>query len=158
MDEAFSALDPLKRIEMQGLMLELQREQKRTILFVSHDLSEALRIGSRIAIMEGGTLVQVGTAREIITRPVNDYVRKFFEGVDTAQYLTAADLMDPELNGHSYHGGPKVSSTAMLPDVMKLVLGLREPVGVVDEATDQLMGCMTPKSLLVKISQQARHV
>jgi len=158
MDEAFSALDPLKRIEMQSLMLELQRDHKRTILFVSHDLEEALRIGTRIAIMEGGNLVQVGSAHEIITKPVNDYVRRFFKGVDTARYLTAADLMDSTLNGHSYNGGPKVPSSTMLPEAMKTVLGLDEPVGVVDEATDQVMGCMTPKSLLVKISQEARHV
>jgi glycine betaine/proline transport system ATP-binding protein len=157
MDEAFSALDPLKRIEMQGLMLDLQREQKRTILFVSHDLEEALRIGTRIAIMEGGKLVQVGTAHEIITRPVNDYVRKFFKGVDTARYLTAADLVDPALNGHSYNGGPRVPAATMLPEAMKTVLGLDHPIGVVD-VNDQILGCMTAKSLLIKISQEARHV
>ncbi len=67
MDEAFSALDPLKRKEMQNVLLELQCEQRRTILFVSHDLEEAMRIGTRIAIMEGGRVVQVGTPQEIIT-------------------------------------------------------------------------------------------
>jgi glycine betaine/proline transport system ATP-binding protein len=88
MDEAFSALDPLKRKEMQNVLLQLQREQRRTILFVSHDIEEALRIGNRIAIMEGGRLVQVGTPREIIHEPADDYVRAFFEGVDTSRYLT----------------------------------------------------------------------
>lgn len=157
MDEAFSALDPLKRIEMQGLMLELQREQKRTVLFVSHDLEEALRIGSRIAIMEGGNLVQVGTAHEIITRPANDYVRRFFKGVDTARYLTAADLIDPALDGHHLNGGPRVPAGMPLSDAMQMVLGMDEPVGVVGDA-NQVLGCMTPKSLLVKIAQEARHV
>src|SRR6218665_1603676 len=95
MEGAFSALDPLKRVEMQSLLLDLQREQQRTVLFVSHDLEEALRIGNRIAIMEGGNLVQEGTAHQIITEPANAYVRKFFEGVDTSRYLTAADLLDP---------------------------------------------------------------
>lgn len=93
MDEAFSALDPLKRKEMQDVLLDLQKEQQRTIIFVSHDLEEALRIGSRIAIMEGGRLVQVGTAQEIIDHPAEDYVRAFFDGVDTNRYLTASDLM-----------------------------------------------------------------
>src|SRR5438105_4738044 len=93
MDEAFSALDPLKRKEMQDVLLELQKQQRRTIIFVSHDLEEALRIGSRIAIMEGGRLVQVGTAQEIIDNPAEDYVRAFFDGVDTNRYLTASDLM-----------------------------------------------------------------
>ncbi|WP_164980590.1 quaternary amine ABC transporter ATP-binding protein [Burkholderia pseudomallei] len=93
MDEAFSALDPLKRKEMQNVLLQLQKEQRRTIMFVSHDLEEALRIGSRIAIMEGGRLVQVGTPQEIIANPADDYVRAFFEGIDTSRYLTAGDLM-----------------------------------------------------------------
>jgi glycine betaine/proline transport system ATP-binding protein len=157
MDEAFSALDPLKRVEMQTLMLELQRVQKRTILFVSHDLEEALRIGNRIAIMEGGQLVQEGTAHQIITQPANDYVRKFFEGVDTSRYLTAADLLDSSLNGHSYHGGPRLAWSTPLPDAMKMVMGLDEPVGVFD-AADHLLGCISARSLLVKMSQEARHV
>ena len=157
MDEAFSALDPLKRIEMQTLMMDLQREQRRTVLFVSHDLEEALRIGTRIAIMEGGNLVQEGTAHEIITRPANAYVRKFFEGVDTSRYLTAADLLDPGLNGHSYHGGPRLPWSTTLPEAMKIVLGIDQPVGVFD-ATDQCLGCISARSLLAKMSQEARHV
>ena len=96
MDEAFSALDPLKRKEMQNVLLQLQKEQRRTILFVSHDLEEALRIGNRIAIMEGGCLVQLGTPHEIISSPANEYVRAFFEGVDTSRYLTAGDLMQTD--------------------------------------------------------------
>jgi glycine betaine/proline transport system ATP-binding protein len=95
MDEAFSALDPLKRSEMQGVLLDLQRKERRTIFFVSHDLEEALRIGSRIAIMEGGRLVQCGTPQEIIENPADDYVREFFKSVDTSRYLQAKDLLDP---------------------------------------------------------------
>ncbi|WP_025602164.1 quaternary amine ABC transporter ATP-binding protein [Burkholderia sp. WSM2230] len=105
MDEAFSALDPLKRKEMQNVLLDLQREQQRTILFVSHDLEEAMRIGTRIAIMEGGKVVQIGTPQEIITNPADDYVRAFFEGIDTSRYLTAGDLMQtdavPLMHSHS---------------------------------------------------------
>ncbi|WP_179401358.1 quaternary amine ABC transporter ATP-binding protein [Burkholderia guangdongensis] len=93
MDEAFSALDPLKRKEMQNVLLQLQKEHRRTIMFVSHDLEEALRIGTRIAIMEGGRLVQVGTPHEIIAKPADEYVRAFFDGIDTSRYLTAGDLM-----------------------------------------------------------------
>ncbi|WP_028223665.1 quaternary amine ABC transporter ATP-binding protein [Paraburkholderia oxyphila] len=96
MDEAFSALDPLKRKEMQNVLLQLQKEQRRTIMFVSHDLEEALRIGTRIAIMEGGRIVQIGTPQEIISNPADDYVRAFFDGVDTSRYLTAGDLMQRE--------------------------------------------------------------
>ncbi len=157
MDEAFSALDPLKRVEMQGLMLDLQREQQRTVLFVSHDLEEALRIGTRIAIMEGGNLVQEGTAHEIITQPASDYVRKFFNGVDTSRYLKASDLLDPLVSGHTYIGGPRLPCSTTLTDAMKMVLGRTEPVSVFD-AHDQLIGCITARSLLVKMSQEARHV
>ncbi|MBI3146228.1 MAG: glycine betaine/L-proline ABC transporter ATP-binding protein [Pseudogulbenkiania sp.] len=106
MDEAFSALDPLKRAEMQDILLDLQRGQSRTIFFVSHDLEEALRIGTRIAIMEGGRLVQVGTPQEIIENPADDYVRDFFKSVDTSRYLQAKDLIDPGAAGLVVNGHP----------------------------------------------------
>ena len=96
MDEAFSALDPLRRTEMQDVLMKLQQEQKRTIVFVSHDLDEALRIGNRICIMEGGRVVQVGTSDEILQNPANDYVKAFFNGVDTNKYLTAKDIAQKE--------------------------------------------------------------
>ncbi|UXY53457.1 quaternary amine ABC transporter ATP-binding protein [Pseudomonas tohonis] len=92
MDEAFSALDPLKRREMQDVLLQLQKTHRRTIIFVSHDIEEAMRIGTRIGIMEGGKLVQVGTPQELIEKPANDYVRNFFDTVDTSRYLTAGQL------------------------------------------------------------------
>lgn len=92
MDEAFSALDPLIRTEMQDELLVLQREHKRTIIFISHDLDEAMRIGDRIAIMEGGIVVQVGTPEEILNNPANDYVKSFFRGVDVSTILSAKDV------------------------------------------------------------------
>lgn len=94
MDEAFSALDPLKRTEMQDLLLQLQREQERTIVFVSHDLDEAFKIGNRIAIMEGGRIVQVGTPDEILRNPSEAYVKAFFKGVDVKKYWLAKDLIE----------------------------------------------------------------
>jgi glycine betaine/proline transport system ATP-binding protein len=157
MDEAFSALDPLKRTEMQDLMLELQRDQRRTILFVSHDLEEALKIGSRIGIMEGGALVQEGTPHEIVTRPANDYVRRFFKGVDTSRYLTAADLVDsaPAADLIALCNGNRLAASTTLPDALRTVLGLDQPVIVFDD-TERLVGCITPKSLLIKIAS-TRH-
>ena len=94
MDEAFSALDPLIRFEMQGELMKLQRNDKRTIIFISHDIEEAFRIGDRIAIMEGGVVVQVGTAEEIIKKPANDYVRSFFKNVDVTHLFSALDVSD----------------------------------------------------------------
>ncbi len=92
MDEAFSALDPLIRTEMQDELLKLQAKAKRTIVFISHDLDEAMRIGDRIAIMEGGRVVQVGTPEDILQNPADDYVRAFFRGVDPTNILTAGDI------------------------------------------------------------------
>ena len=92
MDEAFSALDPLIRTEMQDELLTLQAEHQRTVVFISHDLDEAMRIGDRIAIMEGGEVVQVGTPDEILNNPANDYVKSFFRGVNVSSVLTARDV------------------------------------------------------------------
>lgn len=92
MDEAFSALDPLIRTEMQDQLLDLQANNKRTIVFISHDLDEAMRIGDRIAIMEGGRVVQVGTPEEILKNPADDYVKAFFRGVDVTSILCAGDI------------------------------------------------------------------
>ena len=96
MDEAFSALDPLIRAEMQDQLLDLQTQQKRTIVFISHDLDEAMRIGDRIAIMEGGRVVQVGTPEEILRNPADEYVSSFFRGVDASKILTAGDVARTE--------------------------------------------------------------
>lgn len=93
MDEAFSALDPLIRTEMQDELLKLQKRDQRTIVFISHDLDEALRIGDRIAIMEGGRVVQVGTPEEILQNPADDYVRAFFRGVDPTSVISAGDIV-----------------------------------------------------------------
>lgn len=92
MDEAFSALDPLIRTEMQDELLKLQADAKRTVVFISHDLDEAMRIGDRIAIMQGGRVVQVGAPDEILKNPANDYVRSFFRNVDVTSIFTAADI------------------------------------------------------------------
>lgn len=92
MDEAFSALDPLIRTEMQDELMRLQAEHSRTVIFVSHDLDEAMRIGDRICIMQHGKVVQVGTPDEIVSQPANDYVRSFFRNVDVSQVFKAGDV------------------------------------------------------------------
>lgn len=93
MDEPFSALDPLIRAKLQDELLDLQAKLKRTIIFVSHDLDEAFKIGNRIALMEGGRIVQCGTAREIIANPVSDYVAEFVAHMNPLGVLTARDVM-----------------------------------------------------------------
>jgi glycine betaine/proline transport system ATP-binding protein len=93
MDEAFSALDPLIRTQMQDELLELQENSQRTIVFISHDLDEAIRIGDRIAIMQDGVISQIGTPEDIIANPANDYVRSFFQGVDVTSVLSASHIV-----------------------------------------------------------------
>ncbi|AOV18122.1 glycine/betaine ABC transporter ATP-binding protein [Acidihalobacter aeolianus] len=110
MDEAFSALDPLIRSQLQDDLLEIQDRLGKTIVFVSHDLDEALKLGSRIAIMRDGRLIQVGTPEEIIAHPADDYVSAFVEGADRTQVLTAAQIMrQPTTTGH-----PKDSPRTLL--------------------------------------------
>lgn len=92
MDEAFSALDPIMRADMQSELLRLQQIKRRTIVFISHDLDEAMRIGDRIAIMKDGHVVQVGTPEEILRRPASKYVRDFVRGVDAAAVFKAGDI------------------------------------------------------------------
>ncbi len=93
MDEAFSALDPLIRNNMQDELLSIQRKVQKTIVFITHDLDEALKLGDRIAIMKDGVIVQVGASEEILSTPANDYVKSFVENVDTAKVITASSIM-----------------------------------------------------------------
>jgi glycine betaine/proline transport system ATP-binding protein len=104
MDEPFSALDPLIRAKLQDELLDLQSALKRTIIFVSHDLDEAFKIGNRIAIMEGGRIVQCGTPQQIFTNPATDYVAEFVAHMNPLGVLTAEDVMIPlqeTVSGHA---------------------------------------------------------
>ncbi|MGH4117560.1 quaternary amine ABC transporter ATP-binding protein [Clostridium sp.] len=113
MDEAFSALDPLIRKEMQDELLGLQLSMHKTIIFITHDLDEALKIGDRIAIMKDGIIAQIGTPEEIMTNPADDYVRKFVEDVDRSKVFSAQHVMKrPETIEVEKHG-PRVALQRM---------------------------------------------
>ncbi|MBK5946004.1 proline/glycine betaine ABC transporter ATP-binding protein [Rhodobacter veldkampii DSM 11550] len=99
MDEAFSALDPLIRLDMQAILLELQSELHKTIVFITHDLDEALRLGDRIAILRDGRLEQVGTGQDIVLRPANDYIAAFVREVNRARVIRAATVARPVAAG-----------------------------------------------------------
>ncbi|MBR2568274.1 MAG: glycine betaine/L-proline ABC transporter ATP-binding protein [Paenibacillus sp.] len=112
MDEAFSALDPLIRRDMQDELLDLQQKMKKTIIFITHDLDEALRIGDRIALLKDGEVIQLGTPEEMLMNPADDYVERFVEGVDLSKVLTAAHIMRrPETI--SVDRGPRVALQLM---------------------------------------------
>jgi len=113
MDEAFSALDPLIRKEMQDQLLELQSELGKTILFITHDLNEAMRLGDRIAMMRDGRIVQVGTAEQILNEPANDYVAQFVADVDRSRVLTASAVMERPAAVIGVESGPKAAHKLM---------------------------------------------
>lgn len=124
MDEAFSALDPLIRREMQDELIELQREVKKTIIFITHDLNEALRLGDRIALMRDGQIMQIGTGEEILTNPANDYVREFVEEVDRSKVFTARHIMIPAYSINVDQDGPHVALNNMRHNNSSLLMAV----------------------------------
>ncbi|WP_172296934.1 choline ABC transporter ATP-binding protein [Pseudoruegeria sp. HB172150] len=145
MDEPFSALDPLIRSRLQDELLELQAELKRTIIFVSHDLDEAFKIGNRIAIMEGGRIVQCGTPQDIFTNPANDYVADFVAHMNPLGVLCARDVMEAAAEQPTETVGPDTD----IHVVMERVKATGNPVGVVEDG--QLLGQITRDTVLAKL-------
>ncbi|CAM5315890.1 MULTISPECIES: glycine betaine/L-proline ABC transporter ATP-binding protein [Streptomyces] len=135
MDESFSALDPLIRRDMQDQLLQLQKTLKKTIVFITHDLNEAMRLGDRIAVMRDGRIVQTGTAEDILLRPANDYVASFIQDVDRSRVLTASALMDTAVTADA----PLCACETATPDttfaeLCAISTRLTHRVSVVDEA------------------------
>ncbi|MCC8932192.1 MULTISPECIES: choline ABC transporter ATP-binding protein [Rhizobiaceae] len=132
MDEPFSALDPLIRTRLQDELLEFQARLKKTILFVSHDLDEAFRIGNRIAIMEGGHIIQCGTPQEIVQNPTNQYVADFVQNLNPINMLTASDVMRPGTGGQQSQVTGTTSPLTPLVEVLDALARQPGTIGVVD--------------------------
>lgn len=130
-DEPFSALDPLIRRDMQDQLLDLQQRLQRTIVFITHDFAEAIKLGDRIAIMKDGVFDQVGTASELITSPATDYVREFTEDIPKTKVLTAADVMSSPENAHT---SGTVKSSDTIESLLPILLQNSEPIGVLNNA------------------------
>ncbi len=145
MDEPFSALDPLIRTRLQDELLDLQAKLGRTIIFVSHDLDEAFKIGDRIAIMEGGRIVQAGTPQQIFTNPETEYVSDFVAHMNPLGVLCARDVMEPA------EGTPpsSVAPDATIQEVMTATQGHDAPVGVMLDGA--LVGQITRNGILAKL-------
>ena len=118
MDEAFSALDPLIRMDMQTVLLDLQEELHKTIVFITHDLDEALRLGDRIAILRDGAVIQQGTGQEIVLRPADDYISDFVQEVNRGRVIKVDTIMEA---GRSVDTGMSVKSGSMLEDAARLL-------------------------------------
>lgn len=140
MDEAFSALDPLIRRDMQDELLNLQEEKQRTIIFITHDLNEALRIGDRIAIMNDGQILQIGTGEEILTNPLNDFIKEFVEDVDRSKVLTAQNIMTAPFTTNIENDGPNVALSRMRVEEVSMLLAV--------DKRRQLKGSLTAEAAL----------
>ncbi len=130
-DEPFSALDPLIRRDMQDQLLDLQQRLQRTIVFITHDFAEAIKLGDRIAIMKDGVFDQVGTASELITSPATDYVREFTEDIPKTKVLTAADVMSAPSGAETLG---TVQSSDTIESLLPTLLQNSQPIGVVDSS------------------------
>jgi glycine betaine/proline transport system ATP-binding protein len=156
MDEAFSALDPLIRTEMQRQLLALQAHMHKTIVFITHDLDEALRLGDHIGILNGGRLVQVGGPEEIIMHPADDYVAAFVQDVNRAKVLRAKTIMIDahQLDGADMIPTEKVHEDAFLEDFLPDVLERRIVLTVVDHQGNA-KGYITDKAIAAALSKTA---
>ena len=147
MDEPFSALDPLIRTRLQDELLDLQRDLKRTIIFVSHDLDEAFKLGGRIAIMEGGRIVQVGTPREIFSNPASDYVADFVANMNPLGVLTARDVMVPQVVADC----PTVPVETPVATLIDRLGGTEDALTVVEDG--QPLGSVTAQSIVERLGR-----
>jgi len=147
-DEPFSALDPLIRRDMQNEVRRLQNEMKKTMIFITHDLAEALKLGDRIAIMKDGAFVQVGTPEEVVAHPADDYVADFTKDVPRAHVLTARAIMRPA-NGHGPSEGPAVSPTTVVQALIPMVADSDDMIRVVDGA--DLLGLIDRSAVMAAL-------
>ncbi|WP_030154343.1 glycine betaine/L-proline ABC transporter ATP-binding protein [Glycomyces sp. NRRL B-16210] len=151
MDEAFSALDPLIRQEMQDQLLDLQGKLAKTIVFITHDLNEAMRIGDRIAVCDG-EVKQLGTAEDLLLHPADDYVAEFTADVDRSRVLTAEAVMEP-CGATDTSEFTTVESGVPVNELYEPVLNSKAPLLVVDDNDDPL-GVVTPRSILKSLAPE----
>lgn len=147
MDEAFSALDPLIRIDMQTILLDLQKEIKKTIVFITHDLDEALRLGDRIAILRDGEVVQQGTGQEIVLNPANDYIMSFVRHVNRGRVIQVETIMNPAADGERA-GGIKVPIGTVLEAAAERLVSLGADRLVVTNGHDVQIGTLSLHRIL----------
>jgi glycine betaine/proline transport system ATP-binding protein len=150
-DEPFSALDPLIRRDMQDEVIRLQREVKKTMIFITHDLMEALKLGDRIAIMKDGHFVQIGTPEEVVAHPADDYVADFTRDVPRTHVLTARTIMRAGDGEVDYAGD--VAATTIVQDILPMVVGSDRPFRVVDG--DAQVGVVDRRAVLTAMVEDA---
>ena len=149
MDEPFSALDPLIRRQLQDQFMALSAEMQKTTVFITHDLDEAIRIGNRIAIMKDGRVVQIGTPEDIVTKPADDYVKDFVEGISRLKLVFAHTIMVDINNydGPSLEGAPRASDGTDLDELIDISTGTQQPI-VIQDDTGKDVGVIDKTTLL----------
>jgi len=152
MDEAYSALDPLIRVDMQTVLLELQKELKKTVVFITHDLDEALRLGDKIAILRDGMVVQQGTGQEIVLNPADDYITAFVKEVNRGRVVNVETIMAP-LSGNP-EGMPIVKGTVLESAARAMTAANQTLAHVVDEAGRPL-GALSLSAIIAAMVTQA---
>ena len=152
MDEAFSALDPLIRNDMQGILLDLQNELHKTIVFITHDLDEALRIGDQISILRDGAVIQDGDPQDIIMRPADDYISDFIKDINRGRVIRVSTLMTKAARV----SGPKFETTALLEDVLTTLNKSKTDTGAVIDGNDKVVGKITMKDAIQAMARPQR--
>ncbi len=151
LDEPFSALDPLIRREMQDEFLRIQSVLRKTIAFITHDFDEAIRLADRIAIMEGGEIIQIGTPEELVTRPATDYVAEFTHDIPRARVLSVRALMQPADGSIEYAG--RVPANDRIADVAQQVIAAERPHAVTDD-DGQVVGMVSREQIITMLVQR----
>lgn len=144
LDEPFSALDPLIRADLQDELLRLQKRLHKTIIFITHDLDEAIKIADRIAIMENGSIVQIGSPDELVLSPATDYVARFVRDVPKAKVIRAEHILEPFDASDSTMA---VDLKSTVDDIAKMVIAAQKPVAVTDE-NGKCVGCIKPETVV----------
>ena len=152
MDEAFSALDPLIRNDMQGILLDLQNELHKTIVFITHDLDEALRIGDQISILRDGAVIQDGDPQDIIMRPADDYISDFIKDINRGRVIRVSTLMTKAARV----SGPKFETTALLEDVLTTLNKSKTDSGAVVDGEGKVVGKITMKDAIQAMARPQR--
>lgn len=156
MDEAFSALDPLIRMDMQTVLLDLQKEIRKTVVFITHDLDEALRLGDQIAILRDGEVVQQGTGQDIVLNPADEYISNFVHEVNRGRVIFVETIMRP-LASPSDAKGPPVQEHSVLEDAAKLMSEARSDVAHVVDGDGKPLGSLTVQNVMSAIVTAVRH-
>jgi glycine betaine/proline transport system ATP-binding protein len=153
MDEAFSALDPLIRNDMQSILLDLQKELHKTIVFITHDLDEALRIGDQISILRDGAVIQDGNPQNIIMEPADDYIADFIKDINRGRVIKVSTLMTKAARV----SGPKFDSSALLEDALTTMSEMKTDCGAVVNGSGKVIGKITMQDAIQAMARPRRE-